>query len=272
MVNPNVCILNAPGINCNVETGTMFEMAQYELHPLEDTLVEQVHMSQWYNGTKSLADFQILALPGGFSHGDDIAAGRILGVELRSHFKDDLNNFVKAGGLVLAICNGDQIAVETGLIPAGVVTEARDKSTALATNANGTFDDRWGHLLVNESRCLFVDPEELGQVIELPWAHGEGRFQQRTDDDYAALFTNRQIVFQYATAAGLVSVQFPENPSGSPFGIAGVCDPTGQILGMMPHPERFVDPMQHPDVRIREIGEPTGLVIAKRMVSVALAA
>src|ERR1035438_4142927 len=139
----------------------MFEMAQHELFPLEDSRVEQVHISEWHTGTKNLKDFQILALPGGFSHGDDIAAGRILGIELRTHFAEDINRFVQAGGLVIAICNGDQIAVETGLIPSGKVTQARDKSSALATNVSGEFDDRWGNLLVNDSRCLFVDPEEL---------------------------------------------------------------------------------------------------------------
>ena len=93
MKNPNVCILNAPGINCNIETGTMFEMAQRDLNPLENPSVDQVHISEWHDGERTLNDYQILGLPGGFSHGDDIAAGRILGIELRTQFEDDINAY-----------------------------------------------------------------------------------------------------------------------------------------------------------------------------------
>jgi phosphoribosylformylglycinamidine synthase subunit PurQ / glutaminase len=269
MTNPNVCVLNAPGINCNNETANMFSLAQYELDPSTDPSVEQVHISQLRSGDKALSSYQILALPGGFSHGDDIAAGRVLGTELRTKLGEDINRFIDAGGLILAICNGDQVAVDTGLIPAGKVTKNHNKTAALTANDSREFDDRWGWLKVSESRCLFVDPNELGELIELPWAHGEGKFLLENATQYKNLFANQQVVFQYAKPDGKNTQEFPYNPNGSPCAIAGVCDPSGQVLGMMPHPERFVDRWQHPDVRRRAVGPPAGLVIAKKMLQIA---
>lgn len=262
MIAPTACVLNSAGINCNLETGYAFE--QYGAR------AEQVHISQLHTKERDLQDYQILVLPGGFSDGDAIQAGRTLGLELQTRLSDELNHFVAAGGLIIGICNGFQTLTETGLLPNGVIEPGRPKKLSLVHNSLGKFVDNWQYLLTERSRCLFAQPENIGEIIELPVANGEGRLVSKDTHAMAAwLALSGQVVFRYATAEGDITEDFPENPSGSLYGIAGICDLTGQILGLMPHPERFVDKTQHPNWRRSQGKVPFGGLIIKQMVKVA---
>lgn len=261
---PNVCVLNAAGINCNEETAHAFERFGAD--------TEQVHISQLRSGDRTLADYQILALSGGFSDGDAIQAGRTLGLELKTQLSDELNRFVTLGGLILGPCNGFQVLTETGLLPDGTIEPDQLKKLSLVHNARGKFVDNWQYLLTEKSRCLFAQPGDIGEVIELPVANGEGRLVAKDSHAMATeLAHNGQVVFRYAKSDGIVTEEFPDNPSGSLRGITGVCDPSGQILGLMPHPERFIDKTQHPNWR-RGLGQvPFGGLVIKQMVEVAKA-
>lgn len=258
MSNPNVCVLNAQGINCNDETGFAFEQA--------GARSEQVHISQLVDHSRSLDDFQILALSGGFSYGDDVQSGRILGIELRTQLSDDLNRFVAAGKTIIGICNGFQVLTETGLLPSGQITHGQAKPVSLVHNENGQFVDDWCHLEVRSSRSVFVEQETLAELIELPVAHGEGRIVSANPVTLWSLRDNGQVVFCYSNQFGEATERFPDNPNGSAYGIAGICDETGQVLGMMPHPERFVTHTQHPNWRRRTDLVAQGLSIFQAMV------
>jgi phosphoribosylformylglycinamidine synthase subunit PurQ / glutaminase len=233
MTRPKVLVLRCAGINCNEETAYAFELAGAES--------EQVHLNQILEAPAMLAEYGALAIPGGFSYGDDIAAGKVLATELTLAAGDALLSFVDRGGLVIGICNGFQVLVKTGLLP-GKVGERVIQAT-LSWNDSHRYEDRWVRVRANASRCVFI--EKGVSFLELPAAHGEGRFLTRADDDIQTLERNGQIVLTYADAQGGIA-KYPENPSGSPHGIAGVCDETGRIFGLMPHPERFLMPWQHP--------------------------
>lgn len=242
MSAPSVCVINAPGINCNKETAFAFEQA--------GALTEQVHISQLTGGDSSLSEFQILALSGGFSDGDTIASGRTFGIELKTQLSDGLNDFVAAGGLIIGICNGFQLLTETGLLPEGRVEAGKPKTVSLAHNNHGMFIDSWQHMKVETSRSLFLQPGTVGEHIELPIAHGEGRVVAAdTEETLGILAADGQVVLRYVAPDGSEAQGFPDNPNGSLYGITALCDPTGQILGMMPHPERFVLTEQHPNWR-----------------------
>ena len=260
MTAPRALILNAPGINCNLETAHAFEMA--------GALTEQVHISQLIARERKLSDYDILALSGGFSYGDDIASGRVLGLELRKRLGDELNTFVEAGRLTVGICNGFQALIESGLLPDGKIDDAKPKAAAMVHNENGKFEDRWEYLEVGRSVCRFAHACDLGDIIRLPVAHGEGRFLRKDRYDYQALLAAGQVVFRYSDEWGAPTMEYPANPNGSPYGIAGICDPTGRILGMMPHPERNVIAEQHPNWR-REQVIPYGRWLFTKMVAVA---
>ena len=265
MSEAKVCVLNAPGINCNEETAFAFELAGGQ--------PEQVHISELRSQNRNLDEFQILALPGGFSHGDDIAPGRILGLEQRTQLSDQVNDFVETGNLVIGICNGFQILTESGLLPNGRTGIDAPKTASLIDNKTAGFQCRWGRLVVEKSECVFASPEILGEHIELPSAHGEGQFLRRDEEAYDDLFDSGQVVFRYTDSAGKATEDFPDNPNGSPRGITGICDRSGKILGMMPHPERFVTPNQYVDYhRAKALGKtvtPHGLPLFKAMINYA---
>jgi phosphoribosylformylglycinamidine synthase len=208
---------------------------------------------------RQLTEFQVLCLPGGFSYGDDIAAGRILGNQIRHHLSETLQTFRDAGKLILGICNGFQILLKTELL---LPNDAAGPTATLAANESGKFEDRWVRLATSGSRCVFLaDIEQL----ELPVAHGEGKFVPRDETVLARLRESGQLVLAYAPlsraasssipisthrggdAPARSSVPYPDNPNGAIADVAGVCDATGRVFGLMPHPERFVDPTQHPN-------------------------
>lgn len=236
MKNPGVCVLRTDGINCDEETFHAFENAGAEC--------AMVHVNQLRSGEEKLSSYQILALPGGFSYGDDVHSGKILAVELTSFLKDQLNAFIDSGKLVIGICNGFQVLVRTGLLPDRRLGEIK---TTLMVNDSSHFECRWVNLAVENTHCVFTRGLE-GKIMSVQVAHGEGRFY--TDPGTLREIEDRgQVVFRYAGSEGSPTMLYPANPNGSLNAIAGICDSTGRIMGMMPHPERCVSKIQHPNWR-----------------------
>ncbi|MGB8853497.1 MAG: phosphoribosylformylglycinamidine synthase subunit PurQ [Pirellulales bacterium] len=229
MLAPRALILRAPGTNCDHETAHAFERA--------GGLARRVHVRALVEKPAIMDDCQILCVPGGFSYGDDIASGRIFALELRLRLGDALQAFRDRGGLILGICNGFQVLLQTGLLLADPVTGAA--RAALAHNTSGRFIDRWVHLRAPAGPCVFLKGID---TLELPVAHGEGRFVARSAADLAALDTAGQLALRYAPDASNAST----NPNGAQADVAGACDESGRVFGLMPHPERFVDAIQHP--------------------------
>ena len=244
---PRALILRAPGANCDLESAFAFERA--------GARAERLHINRLLEKPSLLEEFQILCLPGGFSYGDDLGAGRILGNQLRHHLFDWLREFKAAGKLVLGICNGFQILTKSGILLEAAAE--REKSAAasqdlnppatLAGNASGKFEDRWVRLRVTSDKCVFFRGID---TMYLPVAHAEGRFVARDEKLLANLEAAGQLVLKYAPLApngqAHRAVRYPDNPNGAMADVAGVCDPTGRVCGLMPHPERHVDPTQHP--------------------------
>ena len=231
---PKVIVLRTAGTNCDVETAFAFENvgAQSEL----------VHINQLISKEKKLSDYQILAIPGGFTYGDDIAAGKILANELKNKLGSALKEFVSAGKLIIGICNGFQVLVKTGLLPGN--DEFRQEVT-LAINDSAHFEDRWVHLKCQVSSVKCIWTKNLPKIIYLPVAHGEGKFITESTSVLKRLKDNGQIVFQYCDEKGKLA-GFPYNPNGSVENIAGICDNTGRVFGLMPHPERHIQINQDP--------------------------
>lgn len=256
MKKPRVCVLRTDGINCDEETFYAFEKA--------GASCRMVHVNQLRCNEERLADYQVLALPGGFSYGDDVHSGKILAVELTSFLKEQMQEFVAAGKLMIGICNGFQVLVRTGLLPdRGIGTI----STTLMGNDSGHFECRWVDLLVERSHCVFTRGME-GAVISIQVAHGEGKFY--TDPQTLQEIEDRgQVVFRYAGPDGRPTVLYPANPNGSLNAIAGICDDSGRIMGLMPHPERYVERTQHPNWRRMPEGEPHGMAIFRNAVDYA---
>jgi phosphoribosylformylglycinamidine synthase len=232
MTPPRVLVLRAPGTNCDEETAFAFDRA--------GARTTRAHVNRLLESPRQLHDYQVLCLPGGFSYGDDIAAGRILGVQLRHHLYDALREFKSQDKLILGICNGFQVLMRSGLL----FDRDRADLATLTLNDSGHFEARWVHLRVPETRCIFF--RGLTSLY-LPVAHAEGKFVA-APTVAAELRGQGRIVVEYATSTGaLADAQcYPENPNGSVAGIAGVCDGSGRVCGLMPHPERFIDRLQHP--------------------------
>lgn len=232
MKKPRVCVLRSAGTNCDKETSFSFQKA--------GAVAELVHINQFSSRQKYLDDYQILAIPGGFSYGDDFGAGKILANELRYKLADDLKKFLKEGKLIIGICNGFQILVKSGLLPDSATLK---QETSLIINDSGKFEDRWVYLRKLQSRCVWTNG--LPEVIYLPVAHGEGKFITKDNSVLERLKRNGQIVFRYYYSKSRFA-NYPYNPNGSTWDIAGICDETGRILGLMPHPERYSQFQQHP--------------------------
>jgi len=229
-------VLTGYGLNCDHETAYAFELA--------GARAERVHINSLIDGSRRLADFQIMAFVGGFSWGDDHGAGVIQAVRMRTRIGDTILRFVADGNLVIGICNGFQALVNLGLLP-GLDDDYQSRTVALTTNDCGRFRDDWVHLAVNpDSPCVFTRGIER---MELPVRHGEGKlFAEPAVLD--RLRAGGQVVLQYALPDGaLARGEFPFNPNGSVYDIAGICDPSGRILGLMPHPEAYNHWTNHPN-------------------------
>jgi len=235
MATPKALVLRAAGTNCDRETEFALQKAGFE--------AERSHVFRLMENPEALKGYQFLVIPGGFSYGDDIASGKILANQMLHRLAEPLNEFVGAGKLVLGICNGFQIMIKSGLLPwARVAAGQAHKDATLAWNTSGHFEDRWVHLRADSDKCVFLPK---GEIISLPIAHGEGRFVPRDEGVLDTLRQNDQVSLRYVDAAGR-SGPYPVNPNGSVDDVAGVCDPSGRVMGLMPHPERFVDVTQHP--------------------------
>jgi phosphoribosylformylglycinamidine (FGAM) synthase-like amidotransferase family enzyme len=265
---PRVLILRAPGTNCDEESAHAFSLA--------GGVPERWHVNRLVEDRQKVSEFQILCLPGGFSYGDDIAAGRILGNRIEHHLADTLREFRDAGKLIIGICNGFQILLKTELL---LAKDSAGPVATLAANESGKFEDRWVRLAAEGSKCVFLAGID---ELELPVAHGEGRFVTRDAGVLKSLEDAGQLVLRYRPWGGTPGASsdgrgfdamntprpspgaqgratpYPDNPNGAVADVAGICDATGRVFGLMPHPERFVDPTQHPTWTRgpqREVGE-----------------
>jgi len=296
MARPDVLVLRAPGTNCDRETAFAFEQA--------GARAELIHVNRLLEEPELCRRFQIFCIPGGFSYGDDVAAGRILANQLRHHLADQLEQFKADGKLILGICNGFQVLVKSGVL---LPPDEKGPLATLTYNDSGRFEDRWVQLSVRGSKCVFLAGIE---ALYLPVAHAEGKFVARDPETLARLDAAGQLVLRYerqdarardlATASagvlhsgrrttpagstvrptaqdvhpgvqhtadtlgdhgpghGVVAepqVPYPDNPNGSMADVAGVCDASGRVLGLMPHPERHIDPTHHPRWTRGEAGE-----------------
>jgi phosphoribosylformylglycinamidine synthase len=254
------CIFRAPGTNCDAETR----------HALEyfGCRARVVHINKLIRREVRLSSFHGVVIPGGFSYGDHIRSGAILGKMVGEKLKDQLVEFWEEGKPILGICNGFQVLVEAGLLPAfegfSDIPEA-----ALGKNVSNRFEDRWIYLRNdNKGKCIFTRGL---RVLRMPVNHGEGKLilpRGVEEELYRRLVKNDQLVFRYARADGSLALgEYPENPNGSFRDIAGVCDPRGTILGMMPHPEKAFHRITYPDwtrTGIKGVGD--GYWIFKNMV------
>ena len=242
MSTPKALILRAPGINCERETHHAFERAGAKS--------EYVHIKKLLAQPELLDGFQILSVPGGFSYGDDISSGRVLAQEMKARLGDRILKFVDRGGLAFGICNGFQVLVKAGLLP-GPMSEPR--SVTLTENAEGRFECRWVTLQVEPSCRSGWLGAVGGTTIRCPIAHGEGRVAV-IDDTTAARLEDGLVAFRYLADGArptsddpvVAGGAYPANPNGSVNDIAGICDDTGNIVGLMPHPEDHVLDWQRP--------------------------
>jgi phosphoribosylformylglycinamidine synthase len=234
-MNPRTLILRTAGVNCDAELIHAFELVGSD--------VELMHVNRLLENPRSLADFQILAIPGGFSYGDDIAAGRIFANQIAHHLHDAFHGFRDAGKPMFGVCNGFQVLVKTDLLPGNLAGKTGQTCT-LTNNDCGRFVDRWIRVAPRSNKCIWTTGLE---AIDLPIAHGEGKFVPANDEVRRALWDNDQVALVYVKPDGAAPQgEFPFNPNGSVDDIAGVCDASGLVFGLMPHPERHVSPIQHP--------------------------
>ncbi len=217
---------------------------------------------------RRLNEFQMLVLPGGFSYGDDLGAGKVWSLDLRFRFSEALAHFHGQRKPILGICNGFQALVKSGFLPGDARDAADDRggraqTATLTRNASARFECRWVHLRPNPaSPCVFT--QGLTELIDCPVAHGEGRFLLADRQRLHALHATGQVALTYVDALGQPAHgAYPTNPNGSLADIAGVCDPTGTILGLMPHPEDHLWHAQHPQAA-RGHAERFGLVLFER--------
>jgi phosphoribosylformylglycinamidine synthase len=253
MSRPRAIVLRAPGTNCDEETAFAWELAGAE--------VTTWHVGRLLESPEVLDAFQILTIPGGFSYGDDLGAGRIFATRLGTVLEEALGRFRDRGGLILGICNGFQVLVRAGLLPGG----ATPCSATLTFNGSGHFESRWVRLSPTPGISPFLNDD---RSFELPVAHGEGRFVLADAHALTALDKSRQLVLRYVDESDQPTEEYPDNPNGSSGAVAGVCDPSGRVFGLMPHPERFVDPLQHPRwTRSSRQGEGDGLRLFRNAVA-----
>ncbi len=247
MTTIDALVLRAPGTNCEHETARALAMAGA-------TPVVR-HIREVDRDRSDLERARIVVFPGGFSYGDDLGAGRIQAEEVRATLGEPLRALIDRGGLVLGICNGFQVLVKLGLLP-DVAPERASPDLSLTWNDCGHYVDRWVHLAVESSNSPFL--RHVPKTIYVPIAHAEGKLVARDDAVLDRLAANGQIALRYADPDGRPAGA-PWNPNGSARDIAGITDPTGRVLGLMPHPERNVLPEHHPARRAAADRAPDGL-------------
>jgi len=246
MMSVRALVLTGYGLNCDYETDYALRLAGAESHRVH--VNELIHPEQWRNRAR-LDDYHILVFDGGFSWGDDHGAGILLASKLKFNIGDQIERFIQQGKLIIGICNGFQVLVNLGLLP-GFEGNYKERRVALIGNDRGNFINAWVNLKVNAgSPCIFTPGLSH---MELTVRHGEGKFYA-LDEDIELLFNNGQVVVQYADENGHEAKgEWPMNPNGSLGDIAGICDPTGRIFGLMPHPEAFNHYTNHPNWAARK--------------------
>lgn len=252
MADVRVLVLRAAGINCDEEV-----MHCWHLAGAKPTLI---HINPFVEQPSILDEYQIVTIPGGFSYGDDIAAGQILAQRILLRLEEPLHKFVDRGGGLLGICNGFQVLVRTGFLPGG--NAGRDQVT-VTCNDSAKFEARWVRLQVCTDRCVFLRPDTH---LELPVEHAEGKVVTASDTVTQRLEENGQVAVRYVDVDGSFD-RYPANPNGSVRGIAGLCDPTGRVFGLMPHPDRHFQHTHHPLwTRRNPQGPPDGLTVFQNAV------
>ncbi len=253
MTKVRALVLRAAGINCDVETEFALESAGAE--------ADRVHVNRLIEDKTLLDRYQILVFPGGFSYGDDVAAGKILANQVVHHLAEPIRHFIDQGKLVLGICNGFQVLVKMGILPGGEAM--KQDAVTISYNDSGKFEDRWVYLVPQSRRCVFLEPE---RQIYLPIAHGEGKVITKDEATLERLRSEEFIAYKYVDADGNEG-PYPINPNGSTDSIAALTDSTGRVLGLMPHPERFVRRTQHPHwTRLGEDLDPDGIKLFRNAV------
>lgn len=247
MPSPKVCILRAPGTNCDVETAHAFDICGGRS--------DRVHLFRLVEQPNLLDQYQIVCVPGGFSYGDDIGSGVVFASQLRSHLHEALKSFLTADKLVLGICNGFQTLLKSGVLPYGAEgwdgSAAGETDSTLTWNDNGKYTARWVHCRVGRTNSVFLRGMD---EIDLPIAHAEGRVVVRDASVIERWRERGQIAIEYAPWSPVTesdslhpaNERYAANPNGSTADIAGLSDPTGRVFGLMPHPERFLFGTQHP--------------------------
>lgn len=237
-----VCILRVGGTNCDSETKRAFQASNIP--------AEIIHFNQLIK-QQNLFDYDAIVIPGGFSHGDYVRAGAIWAKQLMAKLGKDIKQFVAEEKLLFGICNGFQVLVEAGLLPQNNGISMFPEA-ALSTNIPSGYRCRWIHLRhENAGNCVFTSEVQRGSVLRIPIAHSEGRFvlpKEKEENYLEKMFDNDQVVFRYCHNNGeFANEKYPTNPNGSLHDIAGICDPSGTIFGLMPHPERAYFGWQLPD-------------------------
>ncbi len=262
MKEVSVIILTGYGINCDVETGWAFQMAGAQR-------IDRVHVNRIINNEVNLDDYQILVFPGGFSFGDHISSGRVLGLKVKKEMGDKIEKFIAEKKLVLGICNGFQVLVKTGILPGKRDGVFGKQVATLACNDSAKYEDRWVVIKPNpDNKSPFLKGISSFKVAV---RHGEGKF---TAPNYIMreIRSSNMIAFQYVDEKDEVAVSYPENPNGSDLSIAGITNYNGNVLGLMPHPEVYINRTQHPrwtrDDTLEESGE--GLQLFKNAVNYVL--
>lgn len=235
---PRVLIMSGYGINCETESAHAFELAGAKS--------DIIHINDLISKKKKMSDYDIMMFPGGFSYGDDTGSGQAFADKIKNNLWNELLEFINSGKLILGICNGFQIMTHLGLF---ANEEFGKRINAMAANNSNRYECRWVHIKHNNTDCVFT--KDIG-ITHLPVAHGEGRFFC-SPEILKKLKDNNQIVFTYCDKGGNnADGQYPLNPNGSMQDIAGICDKTGRLLGMMPHPERAIYSISEPEFHLRK--------------------